>query len=119
MSGVSPGNACARPERPKVRITVSGSHDPHGKAFTTPFVSGQALSGGDDSGFANPSVTEIRRLTVQGPGLLGGAAALAVAKRLPECSVVLWGRDEVQAEITHPPEGTRVRGSSWPCNVLQ
>ena len=60
---------CATGTR-KVRITVSGSHDPRGEAFTTPFVSGQALSGGGDLGSADPSVIEIRCLAVQGPGLL-------------------------------------------------
>ena len=45
-------------------------------------------------------MTEIQRIAVLGPGLLGGSVALAVAKRCPDCSVVLWGRNEERvAEI--------------------
>lgn len=45
-------------------------------------------------------VTEFRRIAVLGPGLLGGSVALAVQKRHPDFSVILWGRNlERVAEI--------------------
>ena len=56
------------------------------------------MSGGLVLGLVDTSVSEIRRIAVLGPGLLGGSVALAVTKRLPECSVVLWGRNEERVD---------------------
>lgn len=51
-------------------------------------------------GLLTVRVTEFRRIAVLGPGLLGGSVALAIAKRHPDYSVVLWGRSlERVAEI--------------------
>ncbi|MCS5540943.1 MAG: prephenate dehydrogenase/arogenate dehydrogenase family protein [Roseibacillus sp.] len=45
-------------------------------------------------------MTDFRRIAVLGPGVLGGSVALAVGKRHPDCSVILWGRNpERVAEI--------------------
>ena len=51
-------------------------------------------------GLLTTRVTEFRRIAVLGPGLLGGSVALAVTKRHPGFSVVLWGRNQERvAEI--------------------
>jgi prephenate dehydrogenase len=51
-------------------------------------------------GLLTARVTEFRRIAVLGPGLLGGSVALAVSKRHPDFSVVLWGRNQERvAEI--------------------
>lgn len=51
-------------------------------------------------GLLTSRVTEFRRIAVLGPGLLGGSVALAVGKRHPDISVVLWGRSQERvAEI--------------------
>ncbi|MFC4995509.1 prephenate dehydrogenase [Rubritalea tangerina] len=40
----------------------------------------------------------IKRVSILGPGLLGGSIALAVQKLMPECELVLWGRREAPLE---------------------
>jgi len=58
------------------------------------------LSEGSGLGLLTVRVTEFRRIAVLGPGVLGGSVALAVRKRHPESSVILWGRNpERVAEI--------------------
>ena len=47
-----------------------------------------------DLGLLSHPVSDFQRITVLGSGLLGGSVALAVAKRRPESSVILWGRNE-------------------------
>lgn len=41
----------------------------------------------------------IKRVSILGPGLLGGSIALAVKKHMPELELVLWGRREQPLEV--------------------
>jgi len=41
----------------------------------------------------------IKRVSILGPGLLGGSIALAVKKHLPELDLLLWGRREQPLEV--------------------
>jgi prephenate dehydrogenase len=41
----------------------------------------------------------IKRVSILGPGLLGGSIALAVKKNLPKLELILWGRREEPLEI--------------------
>ena len=41
----------------------------------------------------------IKRVSILGPGLLGGSIALAVKKHLPEFDLLLWGRREQPLEV--------------------
>ncbi len=41
----------------------------------------------------------IKRVSILGPGLLGGSIALAVKKHLPELELLLWGRREQPLEV--------------------
>ncbi|MGJ8673224.1 prephenate dehydrogenase [Rubritalea sp.] len=41
----------------------------------------------------------IKRVSILGPGLLGGSIALAVTKHMPEVELVLWGRREQPLEL--------------------
>ena len=43
-------------------------------------------------------VTEFHRIAVLGPGVLGGSIALALRKRCPEESLVLWARNKMRAD---------------------
>ncbi|WP_206018692.1 hypothetical protein [Rubritalea profundi] len=41
----------------------------------------------------------IKRVSILGPGLLGGSIALAVKKHRPELELILWGRREQPLEV--------------------
>lgn len=41
----------------------------------------------------------IKRVSILGPGLLGGSIALAVTKHMPEVDLVLWGRREQPLQV--------------------